>query len=65
MDQSVRVLINESQNEDPKRSVGYARISTVQQDLTRQLQALKVEGCAKVFSDAASGKMAGRSWTRP
>src|SRR5271154_4179405 len=44
-----------------KRLIGYARVSTKQQDLTRQTKALNRLACAVVYADKASGKsMAGR-----
>ncbi|MGL5753068.1 MAG: recombinase family protein [Paraclostridium sp.] len=36
--------------------IGYCRVSTKDQDLTRQIESLKVYGCDKIYQDKATGK---------
>ena len=36
--------------------IGYCRVSTKDQDLTRQIESLKEYGCEKIYSDKSTGK---------
>jgi DNA invertase Pin-like site-specific DNA recombinase len=55
MDQQVRRLENQS------RKIGYARVSTDNQNLDLQLNALRAAGCEELFEDTLSGATETRS----
>jgi hypothetical protein len=40
----------------PKRLIGYVRVSTKAQDLSRQHQMLRAHGCKAIYADKASGE---------
>jgi DNA invertase Pin-like site-specific DNA recombinase len=43
---------------------GYARVSTIAQDLEAQLQALEAEGCDKIYKEKFTGTTKKRPVTR-
>ena len=48
------------ESQPKSRRLGYARVSTYGQTLDAQLEQLKVEGCAKIYREKASGAQADR-----
>ena len=57
----IEIILNKSTS----MLIGYARVSTVDQSLELQLNALKDAGCEKVFMETTSGATSERQSNRP
>ncbi|MFC4718154.1 recombinase family protein, partial [Glutamicibacter bergerei] len=47
-------------NEQARTRIGYARVSTGEQDTTAQIEALQAAGCQRIYTEHASGSRTAR-----